>query len=796
MKVPDTAAALSQRRVNALACLTVLASAFLLFVLELVTAKALLPRFGGSPMVWTTSMLVYQILLLAGYAYAHALAGRRSGRVQAAVHIGVLMAAVAVAGWRLHAGTLVGGDPASISQHPFADLLLTLLGTLALPFVAVSATSPLVQHWQQRLEPGRSVYWLYAVSNVGSFAGLLAYPFVIEPLLSVERQFALWTALFALVSLGLSVMALRARHAQPVRKEARGAEKGPGAAAHTGCGWRAILAWLALSAGTSALLLAATNELCQDLAVFPFLWVLPLSLYLLTFTLAFRSRRTRNRLPEAAVVTVAALSTSAASLMLPAPVHIVSIGVLVFVLCLAAHRELYRVRPPEERLTAYYLWVAAGSGIGATGVALLAPVLFLGYWEFQLAILALWIALVAVVAADREGSLRAGDPRQCAALLGLVIYMVINQIPEQWLRQQVAVWPAVWSVIIRVGLAVGLAALLWTLVLRRRTVSRSVVWPRALAVLVIFMAECGVVHRVRGDLRQSGRVARNFFGVIHVQDVLNSASGARVRQLMHGRINHGWQYVDPDLHRLPTSYHSPSTGIGRVIRVLQARKESIHVGVTGLGAGALAAYPRAEDRIVFYEIDPQVVELSVGKRASFSFVNDCPGQAEVVLGDARQSLDAELTRKGGRGYDVLALDAFSGDAVPMHLLTHEAFALYLRHLAQPGGVLAVNISNLFLDLEPVLADTAQALGLHALLIDSLGDPPVRARSLWVLLSRDGSALQDPHLTSAARPLAEGRVAWTDTYCSPFRLLKWWSPNSRLLRVLPKRTPQESATAPE
>lgn len=777
-----------------LACLTVFMAAFLLFALELVAAKVLLPRFGGSPMVWTTSMLVYQVLLLAGYAYAHGLAGGRSGRVQATVHIGLLAVAVAVACWRLRVDVFGGGDPAAISRNPVADLLLTLSGTLALPFIAVSATSPLVQHWQQRLNAGRSSYWLYAVSNIGSFAGLLAYPFVIEPLLSIERQFALWNVLFALVALGLGGLALQARRAPPAQPSAlkRDAER---TGAQAGSGPSTIAAWLALPAATSALLLAATNELCLDLAVFPFLWVLPLSLYLLSFTLTFRSRPMRNLLPEGAVVTVAALCTSAASLMLPAPIHVVSIGALVLVLCLAAHRELYRLRPPAHRLTAFYLWIALGSGLGAIGVALLAPALFRGFWEFQLAILAFWLVMTAVVAADRDGSLRAGDPRQAVALVVLALYLAVNQIPEGWLRREVPAWPGAWSVLIRIGVAVALAALLWAFFLRRRALARSALWPRVLAGLVLLVAECGLVDRVRGDLSQTGCVGRNFFGVVRVKEVLHPATGIRIRQLTHGRINHGWQYLNPELRARPTAYHSPSTGIGRLLRTVQKRKPAVRIGVTGLGAGALAAYPRASDHIVFYEIDPQVVALSVGKRALFSFVNDCPGQAEVVLGDARQSLRVELARQGGRQYDVLALDAFSGDAIPMHLLTHEAFALYLQHVAAPDGVLAVNISNRFLDIEPVLADAACAFGLHAVLLDSTGDLPVCARSLWVLLARDEALLRDPEIAACARPLAGERVAWTDHACSPFRLLKWWTPHSRHLRLWPKRERDESVTAP-
>lgn len=780
-------------RGDAYACTLVLVASFLLFLLELAVAKALLPRFGGSPMVWTTSMLAFQILLLAGYAYAYALS-RRPATAQAATHAGLLVAAAVMAFWRLRVSAIGIGDPAAVSRAPVADLLLTLLATMAIPFAAVSATSPLVQHWHQRLHPDRSPYWLYAASNIGSFLGLLAYPFLIEPRLGLDRQFTLWAALFTLTAGGLVALSLHVR-----RSGSTGG--GPNAIAtppdDASVPHRLDLAlWLTLPACTSALLLAATNELCQDLAVFPFLWVLPLAAYLLSFSLTFRTRPIRNQFPLAAVVTLIALSTTQASLLLPAPVHVVSIGALIFVLCTAAHRELYRLRPPAPRLTAYYLWIAAGSGLGAAVVALLAPALFRGFWEFQGAVLALWAAMILAAATDPEGSMRRGDRRQTAVLLALALYMALNRIPDEWLRRHLAGWVDIgWSALLRAAAAAAVTAALWPAIKRRRA-GLSVLWPRLLAGLMLFLAESSLVKRVRDDLSGSGFAARNFFGVVRIQEVLHPATGIQVRQLTHGRINHGWQYLNPDLRALPTAYHSPSTGIGRLIRALQSRRDSIRIGVTGLGVGALAAYPRAADEIVFYEIDPQVVELASGPRAAFEFLNVCSGRTEVVLGDARQALQAELARDGSRGYDVLALDAFSSDAIPMHLLTREAFSLYLAHLAAPHGVLAVNISNRFLNIEPVLADAAAAFDLHAVLVDTTGDPPVRARSIWVLMARNGDALDNEMIAEVARPLTSGRIAWTDTYGSAFQLLKWWTPRALFERSASRDhgKPQD-ATAP-
>jgi len=777
-----------------LAVTTVLLSAFLLFVLELAVAKALLPRFGGSPMVWTTSMLVYQVLLFAGYAYAHGVASCRSVKHQALIHAFLLAGAVAVAWWRLKSGVFTSGDPAAVSRQPFLDLLITLLGTLGLPFIAVSATSPLVQHWHQRMGGGHGVYRLYAVSNIGSFAALLAYPFVVEPLLSVDSQLVIWSALFSLAAVGIVALGVRQSQAGVMahREEESSIDRDE---ATTRGGWREIVLWLALPAATSALLLSSTNELCQDLAVFPFLWILPLALYLLSFTLAFRAREMKNKMAASAVVTVVALSTTAASVMIPAPVHVVALSALVFTLCLAVHRELYRLRPPVRRLTAYYLWISLGSGIGATAVAIGAPMLFSGYWEFPLTILILWILLAVTVFMDQGGALRNGDSRQSATLLVLVLYLLLNQVPGEWLVAHFSWWLGEWSLFIRLGVVLLLSSGLWFGVLRRRPLVNSALWPRILAGLMIFMAEVAVVQRTRGDLSGSGG-ARNFFGVVRVQEVLHTGSGIQIRQLTHGRINHGWQYVNPELRSLPTSYHSPSTGIGRLIRVLQQRKPSVSIGVTGLGAGALAAYPRRSDAIVFYEIDPEVVRLAEGMQAVFSFLNDSPGRCEVVLGDARQSMQRELLESGSRKYDVLALDAFSSDAIPMHLLTKEAFVLYFEHLAE-DGVVAVNISNRFLDIEPVLKGVADEFGLHALFIDSLGDRPVNARSLWVLLSKNVSVLQDKEIAGVSRPLKGEIVSWTDNSCSPFKLMRWWNINARALRLNWKRSRQsEDSTAAE
>ena len=773
-------------RLRAAAVAVVFSSSFLIFSLELIAAKALLPRFGGSPMLWTTAMLAYQVLLFGGYACADALS-RVAPRKQATVYIALLAVAVGVAVLQLADGALPVPDPAQISRHPALSLLTVMLLTIAVPFMVLCATSPLVQHWEQRRCPDRSPYGLFAVSNIGSFLALLAYPVVVEPLLGLHRQLGWWTLLFLVTASALAALAWTVRSspapggATPLRHVVRGLP------------WQRVLLWLLLPAVTSAFLLAATNELCQEIAVFPFLWVLPLAAYLLSFALAFRSGDRPNLLPAAAVVTLLGLSTASLGLEVPLMVHVVAMGALVFTLCLAVHRELYRLRPLAEQLTGYYLFVAAGSGVGAAAVALVAPAVFDGYREFHLTIIAIWLALVAATALLPGGCMRRGDRRQAAVLLGVVLCIGFNRVPDRWLAAHVPGWPPSFSILPRLGIVLAVTAIAWALV-RHRVRADSRVWPRVLAGLVLFIAECYLVNRVYGERNESILAVRNFFGVVRVQDMHPESPRRHVRQLTHGNINHGFQYVDPELHPAATAYHSRSTGIGRLLLGLQSRRPAMRIAVTGLGAGALAAYPRAGDSITFYEINPVVSRLAHGPEAVFSFLNACEGRVNVVLGDARLSMQQELERQGSHLYDVIALDAFSSDAVPVHLLTHEAFALYLEHLA-PGGVLAVNISNRYLDLEPVAADAAHRTGLHAVVIDSPGDPPLPTRSIWCLMARDKNLLETAELRNVGRRPGERHVAWTDAASSPFTLLKWWRPGYIRVIMLPAPGQDEDATPP-
>jgi len=769
--------------VTFVAGLIVFSAAFLLFVLELVTAKALLPRFGGSPMVWTTCMLVYQVLLLAGYSYAHGLSRLGSLRRQTIIYIIMLVAAVVVSAWRIKQDSFAGDG---FSTQPFIDLMVTLAGTIALPFVVISSTSPLIQHWLRNHPARRPVYTLYAVSNVGSFAGLLAYPFLIEPLMRVDRQFHLWSLFFAVTAAGLMWMSLNVQRFSFSEKRSDTPDDGPQPSRSD----RAL--WILLPATTSALLLSSTNELCQDLAVFPFLWVVPLSLYLLSFVMTFRTHSMSNMLAPAAVTTLIGMGAVSVGMMLPATVMILMVAALVFVLCIAVHRELYRLRPSTKYLTSFYLWTATGSSIGALSITLLPPLFFRGFWELPISVLAVWLVLVIATLKDPDGCMRKGDRRHVAALLGITLYLVINMIPEEVLRHYITRWPGAWSVPLRLAAATAGAIIIWLFIGQRRFVNAAI-WPRVLAGLIIFLVESWLVQRIRNDLADSVHVSRNFFGVVRLQEMVHTDTGIHIRQLTHGRINHGFQYMNESLIRQPTAYHSRSSGIGRLLTELQAQNDDIHIGVTGLGAGALAAYPREKDRMTFYEIDPSVINSSSGDQAFFHFINNSPGKIDIVTGDARQSLRREFLENGSRRYDVLALDAFSSDAVPTHLLTREAFALYLDHLSEPNGVIAVNISNRFLDLEPVMADIARHYGLYSVMLDTLGDPPIRTRSLWVLMSRDAGILQASIIAEAARPLNYWTVAWTDSYSSPFALMKWWSPSARQVSILKGRNQKNVST---
>ncbi len=673
--------------------LTILAGAFLLFQVQPVIARAILPWFGGSASVWTTCLLFFQTVLLLGYLYAHWLYGKLRPRWQTAAHVMLLAASLAVlpivpaASWKPTAA----GDPT-------LRILLLLAANVGLPYFLLSTTGPLLQAWYARQYQGAVPYRLYALSNTGSMLALVSYPVLFEPWLGTRRQALSWSWAYAAFVVLCAATALRAaRHAPPVAADPQLAARGP----------RFItFYWVALPACASVLLLAVTNHLSQNVAAMPFLWILPLSLYLFSFILCFDRAWWYRRSVFLGLFAVATGGMVYALLPEfqnnPIKVMIPFFAAGLFVCCMVCHGELARLKPHPSRLTSFYVAIALGGALGGAFVALIAPRVFSGFYELPVGLAATAAVVLAALRRDPESGL-AGAWRRPAPLGAALIVL---------------------------GIAAGAAF---------------------------------VIHSRTGGARV---IARNFYGGLKVADAMSDDddSTAPVRRLSHGTITHGEQFLNPKLQNLPTTYYGPNSGVGRAIRQLQDAGP-VRAGVIGLGAGTLAAYGRPGDYFRFYEINPLVLRLA---NTEFTFLRNCPAYHEVALGDARLSLE----REPPEDFDVLAVDAFSGDAIPVHLLTREAFLLYFRHL-KAGGVLAVHVSNKYLDLTPVVRQAAQSTGKQARTVDTEDEANDVFGSTWILVTADARLFDQPLLRTAAVALPpSGRVAlWTDDYSNLFRILK-------------------------
>lgn len=663
---------------------TVVLSAFLLFLVQPLVGKVVLPWFGGAPAVWTTCLLFFQVVLLGGYAWSHLVVRRLEGAWQRRAHLLLLAVAVLV----LVATTLWWGAPLvptdslrpTGSDAPTRSLLALLALSVGLPYFALSSTGPLLQAWVAQRVPAATALRLYAASNVGSLAGLLAFPLALEPVWPLRTLAWAWGAGFLLFAAACASVAWGA----PVvpRDEASAQPLAP----------RTIGAWVTLAALPSALLLAMTNHLTQDVAPIPFLWVLPLVLYLVSFVVTFDTDRWYRRGWVLPLLAVFGVFTAGLLLYPTEPSALVAIvGYLgfLFVACVAAHGELVRRRPSAAHLTGFYLAVSAGGALGGLLVAVVAPRALSDFYELPL----------------------------CAALLLLAVAgAVLSREPTRLSR---AFLPA--------------AALL-TVLLGWSIASRG----------------DGVLER-----------RRDFFGVLRVE------TDPRGTALMHGRVLHGAQLTDPAKRRLPTTYYAPHSGIGRLLR---SRTGPLRVGAVGLGVGTLAGYVKPGDSWRFYEISPTVVAFAGGEGGYFTWLSGAPVKPEIVVGDARASLEREPPNH----FDLLVVDAFSGDSVPTHLLTREAFALYRAHLAADASVLALHVSNRYLRLLPVVSRLAQELALAALVVDVGKTDDWGSPSTWVLLSKDPASLKLDVPQDDAFPLSAVRPGplWTDEFTSLWGLVEW------------------------
>ena len=658
-------------------CATVAISSFLLFSIQPVIGRLLLPAFGGSASVWSACMLSFQAMLLLGYAYADWTSRHLGLRKQALLHAAALALSLVALPIQISPGLAADLPPA-------ARIVLIIVAGVGAPYLLLSATSPLLQVWYAQAE-GIRPYRLYALSNLASLMALVSYPTLVEPSTTGRTQLIVWSAGFVVFVLMCGSAALFAR-VGPARRFGAEARAGVAPALKT------RVLWVMLAGIPSALLLATTNHLCQNVAAIPFLWIAPLVVYLLTLILCFDFDREGIRVvfrwltPGALAAMGYACLHSTFSMNPKLLIPLFCTG--LFIVCMTFHGELVARKPDPAHLTSFYLTMSLGGAVGSALIVWAAPALLSGVYEFPL--------LVA----------------------GSATFLLFLYYRKNWYT--------------------------------------DVVFTAASIAAVVFAA--AQIQLFAGGARVS---MRNFYGALRIVETPGVGKSPAIRTMVHGTVSHGAQFQDAGWRELPTTYYAHGTGAQMALDHLRRGPQT--VGVIGLGAGTLAAYALPGDHYVFYELNPQVIGLA---RSEFTYLSK-PG-VEVIEGDGRLALERDT-----RMFDVIVLDAFSGDAIPTHLLTQEAVAIYLRHL-KPDGVLAMHISNSVLDLEPTVQKLAESAGLVSEMIHTGGDPKSdRSEAYWALMARSAPRLDGPKARAAARPLhsiTRLRV-WTDDYSNLFELLK-------------------------
>ena len=664
---------------------TIFASAFLLFLVQPVIAKMILPWFGGSASVWTTCMLFFQGVLLLGYLYSHWAVRTLKPKTQLWVHVGLLALSLAA----LPIAPSASWKPAG-AEDPTFRIWGLLSVSVGLPYFLLSTTGPLIQAWYARTHHQAVPYRLFALSNLGSMLALLGYPVVIEPFVTSRNQALFWTGGYVLFTLLCAGAAWRASRADV--QESAGSSRGD--AGDGRAPWTSVALWIALPACASLMLLAVTNYMCQDVASIPFLWVVPLALYLLSFILCFEREgwyrpRVYEWLLAVAIGGMCYLYYGRDS-DIPLRWVIVAFSAGLFVCCMFCHGEVARRKPAVRHLTFFYLMISLGGAVGSMLVALVAPRVFRAYYELPVGLVL--CAVLALIVNRRDS---------------VIYYSLIS----------------------------------------------------AALVMGFYM-----VKQSRQMYSNNILMVRNFYGALAVAEEGSPGEPEALRKLIHGTINHGQEFLDPERRRWPTTYYAPNSGVG--VAIEHNRHSGQRVGVIGLGTGTLATYGRPGDYYRFYEINPLVIDIA---HSYFFFLQDSQAKVDVALGDARLSLE----REPPQNFDVLAVDAFSSDSIPVHLLTLEAFQIYFRHL-RPDGVLAVHVSNRYLDLKPVVRNLADRLGRSCVLIDTEdGEGDGTFGSTWVLVTSNQRFLEDPDVKAESKevPPRPDLPLWTDDYSNLFRILK-------------------------
>ncbi len=683
---------------------TVFTSAFLLFLVQPIIAKQILPWFGGNASVWTVCMVFFQLVLLGGYAYADALARRVAPRTQAIVHTLLLVASLAF----LPILASENWKPAPDTE-PTARILLLLLTTIGLPYFLLSTTGPLVQAWFARSYPSATVYRLFALSNLASLMALIAYPPLIEPAISLQTQSYAWSVIylvFAALCAGSAWMAagkpLVTNPVETLMNPATG-ETAPRPGEY--------LLWLLLSALGSLMLLAVTSHITQNIASVPFVWILPLVLYLLSFILVFDVGGGRRKSGWYARIWGLPLLfglVAAMAYYLSLNLGVMKLRYLIalycaglFVTCMFCHGELAAMRPAPRYLTRFYLMISIGGAAGGLFVGLVAPRVFHIFLELPLALIA--CGVLAALLSWRSARSGAIEPKPRNALY-----------------------------------AASLAAL---------AVAGFAAWHTW--VYVDYINTNAIL------------MTRNFYGTLRVKEY-DRGEGLSSRALVHGVINHGWQYTDPKLRRAPISYFGPGSGIAKALDFYSGRPR--RVGIIGLGVGSFTAWGEAGDYFRIYELDPDVVKIA---REQFWYLSDSPAKIDVTVGDGRLNMERDAPQQ----FDLISVDAFSSGSIPIHLLTREALQAYRRHLA-PGGVIVYNVTNRFVNLAPQLKLVAESEGLKILQIDDDPTEDKYSGTSYVLVTDNAKLLSDRRFADAVtiEPI-KGLETWTDSFNNLFKVVR-------------------------
>lgn len=751
---------------------TIFLSAFLLFQVQPLFGKFILPWFGGTPGVWTACMLFFQVVLLAGYSYAHFSISRLSPRTQVTVHLVLLGVALLF----LPAIPSPEWKPTG-TEAPTWRILAVLASTIGLPYLMLSSTAPLLQAWFSRELPGRSPYRLYALSNFGSLLGLLSYPFMVEPNLTLRWQGYGWSLLFVAYVVLCGWSAWRMRSVETGELKLSGPAESQAPVAPPSIGDRAL--WLGLAACGSVMLLATTNQMTQDVAAVPFLWVLPLCLYLLSFIITFDSPRWYFRPMWAVLMPISvawAFYAMAEGVELEIQWQVVIYCAALLACCMVLHGEMVRIKPAPRYLTGFYLMISLGGAAGGAFVSLIAPALFNGYWEFPGALIASCVLYMLAVYRQAPASMRV--PK--VAFYGAVIALAAAGV---WLGLRVAQRPTANETLMwQCTALIAVAGAIFLIMQFQRASGFHTQIGRIIAVCGAIVAglagylAASVYLDVKADAARAVAVTRNFYGVLRVDEEPAYDGYSTYRSLMHGRIQHGIQMLEGDLQYAPTSYYAPYSGIGVAVETLRELRQkpagpgALRIGVLGLGTASMAAHGQSGDYILFYEINDEVVRLS---DTYFTYRQHTPAKTDIALGDARITMEREQAAGTSQQFDILAMDAFTGDAVPLHLLTREALQTYFHHL-KPDGVLAVHISNRYLDLSPLMHDLAEDAGKQAVIIDNDEDPEYAIdASTWVLITSNQAFLNSDRVQEHAGdwPARHPRkLVFTDDFSNLFHVL--------------------------